>query len=170
RAALPTRPQPQSRRLASTICRRARSRIRQPISTLDWISRCEGLRRVARIEAQRNPGSACQYRNVVPGFSPSLNRATAVLQRLRDGCGRVGIAPDRRIGPVAPIAWTIEGVHPDAVELAHFVHPPRMHPAGVVVGCLTDIVEPEIAVQRVASDVLGALPGSRFVDALRAAV
>src|SRR5882672_12158237 len=91
----------------------------------------------------------------------------ARLQRLGGGGGRLGVAPGRGFGAVAPVARAVEGVDADAVEPAHFVDPPRMHPAGMVVGRLADIVEPEIAVQRLMRDLLGALPGDRLVDALR---
>src|SRR5262249_61793780 len=63
--------------------------------------------------------------------------------------------PTSAISSRPPVAWTIKGVHADAVELAHFADPPRMHPTGVVVGRLADIVEPELAVQCLASDGLG---------------
>src|SRR5262249_32445595 len=68
------------------------------------------------------------------------------------------------------VARSIERVHANAVEPAHFADPPWMHPTGVVVGRLANIVEPEVAVERIAGDVLGALPGGRLVDALREAV
>src|SRR5215471_12366435 len=92
------------------------------------------------------------------------------LKRLRRDFGRLCVAPRRRFRAVSPVAWTIKCVHADAVELMHFAHPPRMNPAGVVVGRLADIVEPELAVQRLAGDVLGALPGGRLVDAVGDAV
>src|SRR5215831_1576357 len=92
------------------------------------------------------------------------------LKRLRRDFGRLCVAPRRRFRAVSPVAWTIKCVHADAVELAHFADPPRMHPTGVVVGRLADIVEPELAVQRLAGDVLGALPGGRLVDAVGDAV
>src|SRR6266478_5134176 len=92
---------------------------------------------------------------------------TLRLQRLCGAGGRLGVAPGRGLGAVAPVARAVEGVDANAVELAHFVDPPGMHPTGVVVGRLADVVEPEIAVQRIARDVFGALPGDRLVDALR---
>src|SRR5262249_23487118 len=101
---------------------------------------------------------------------PSDNKGTSSSSRLQRLCrsgGRLGVAPGRGLGAVAPVARAVEGVDADAVEPAHFVDPPRMHPAGVVVGRLDDIVEPEIAVERITGDVLGALPGDRLVDALR---
>jgi hypothetical protein len=91
-------------------------------------------------------------------------------QRLPRRIGGLGVAPHRRAGAVAPVARPIEGVYADAVELAHLMHPPRMHPIGVIVGRLADIAEPEPAVQRIAGDALGARPGGRLVDAVRNAV
>src|SRR6516164_5424682 len=80
------------------------------------------------------------------------------LKCLRRDFGRLCVAPSRRFRAVSPVAWTIECVHADTVKLAHFADPPRMHPTSVVVGRLADIVEPELAVQRLAGDVLSALP------------
>ena len=51
--------------------------------------------------------------------------------------------------------------HPQVLLVAH---PMRAHPTGVVVGRLAHIGEPVFAVQRVARDLLGALPGLRLGD------
>src|SRR5215470_11340009 len=61
-------------------------------------------------------------------------------------------------------------MHTDAVKFAHLAYPPWMHPASVIVGRLADVIEPEIAVQRLTGDVLGAFPRGRLVDAIRDAV
>src|SRR6476646_3676073 len=73
--------------------------------------------------------------------------------------GRRRVAPGGLIVALAPCAGTIEGMHTELVDLLHLVDPVGPHPIRMVVRRLRYFRHPQLAVEHVAGDALGALPG-----------
>src|SRR5580698_1453282 len=111
----------------------------------------------------RSVAAAARYPSTAKLKSLRFDPKLEVLLRL---FGDRGIAPDRRVGAVAPASRAIEGVHPDAVEPLHLADPVRVHPPRMVVGRLAHVGEPVLAVEGLVGDLLGALPGGRLGDAV----
>ena len=104
------------------------------------------------------------------GSTGRVTRSYSFLIFLVSSRGGLGIAPARLVGTVAPGARAIERMHAELVHLAHLVHPARMHLIGVVVGRFRHLRHPQLAVQHVAGDALGARPGFRLGDHIGHAV
>src|SRR5262245_33899033 len=100
------------------------------------------------------------------GYRPPNSDLQLVLRLRGRGC----VAPGRRVGAIAPVARPVERVHPDLAEPRHLAHPARERAVRVVVGGLADIVDPELAVERLARNLLRPLIGVRLAHAIRNAV
>src|SRR5262245_61492987 len=73
--------------------------------------------------------------------------------------GRRRVAPGGLIVALTPCAGTIEGMHTELVDLLHLAGPVGPYPIRMVVRRLRYFRHPQLAVEHVAGDTLGALPG-----------
>ena len=102
---------------------------------------------------------------------PSSRRGGFRLRRC--GRGLHGIrrrAPMRLVGAVAPVARAVERVHAVAHHDLHVADPVRPDISGMIVRRLVDLGQPDLGVQRLLGDAVGARPGAALVDRLRLAV
>src|SRR5215813_2016027 len=106
------------------------------------------------------------------GLKPFSTMAYWAFCLLRRGLlfGRRRVAPGGLIVALTPCAGTIEGMHTELVDLLHLVDPVGPHPIRMVVRGLRYFRHPQLAVEHVAGDALGALPGIGLGNDVRNAI
>ena len=128
-----------------------------------------------RRQAVVRPGVAARR----PGRGAIFLRRATFLCRSRGRLRRDGgagftefarRAPMRLVGAVAPVARAVERVQAVAHHDLHVADPVRPDISGVIVRRLVDLGQPDLGVERLLGDAVGARPGAALVDRLRLAV